>query len=70
MSQRHIARKHQRDAVVSQQRHSLLHRMACAQLRLLTCKLHVKSAYNPLKLCASSFYFNSAMTCDDDRTTR
>jgi hypothetical protein len=39
LGQRHIARQHQRDAVVGQQRQRLLHRVAGAELGLLARKL-------------------------------
>ena len=39
LRQRHVARQHQRHAVVWQIRQGLLHGMTRAQLRLLACKL-------------------------------
>ena len=70
LGQRHVAGQHQRDAVVGQQRHCLLHRVAGAQLRLLACKLQAQSASRARQLCASRFYFDSTMPRNHHRLPR
>ena len=42
LNQRHVAVQNQRDAVIWQRGHGLLHRMPGAELRLLACEFHLE----------------------------
>ena len=70
LGQRHVARQHQRDTVVGQQRQRLLHRVPGAELRLLAGKFQAKTAFCGRKSSACRFNFDSTMPCNHHRLPR